>query len=135
MSSITERLDKIASELESENPTVALALDRISDRLENKTAVEKIQLTPEQIENLKKADKELLDHFSRLKIKEVWAEKLSEKKISVNFETEYAWVPIYTLGNLVTDSGNLAGLGISMISVDYDKKEDFEQALTKGKVE
>lgn len=35
---LSERIDKVASDLESEYPQIALALDRISDRLEGKIA-------------------------------------------------------------------------------------------------
>ncbi len=36
MKDITERLDKIASEIEKENPFIALAIDRVSDKLERR---------------------------------------------------------------------------------------------------
>jgi 3-methyladenine DNA glycosylase/8-oxoguanine DNA glycosylase len=38
MTSITERLDKIASELEQVDPQIALVIDQVSDRLEGRNA-------------------------------------------------------------------------------------------------
>lgn len=50
--SITERLDKIATELEQVDPKMALAIDLVSDKLENRVA-DDITLLKKDIEKIK----------------------------------------------------------------------------------
>jgi len=93
----------------------------------------KIPLTSEQIENLKKADRELLSSFPDVKIKEVWAEKVEGDKIQVGFEVDYAWVSKSKMRAILSESGSFKGFGVNLIVVDYDK-EDFEKSMTEGKL-
>jgi hypothetical protein len=60
--SVIDRLDHIATELDPVNPALALALDRISDRLEGRTAIEAVDYA-KAVGRLLGMTRWALDHF------------------------------------------------------------------------
>ena len=81
---ITERLDLVAGEIEQVNPALALAVDRISDRLEQRIA---FTGTVEQ------AVKEFTDYLDPIVIP---AKKIEVKKKIQEFAQEMLNAPIMT---------------------------------------
>jgi hypothetical protein len=59
--SVIDRLDHIATELDPVNPALALALDRISDRLEGRTAIEAVDYA-KAVGRLQGMTRWVLDH-------------------------------------------------------------------------
>lgn len=84
IAAITERLDRIASELEQTNPKIALALDRISDKLEGRYATELRDATPEE----RKVLNELVEELKQTSGSKNWISivKSYEKKYGIQFE-------------------------------------------------
>jgi hypothetical protein len=123
VTNISDRLDHIASELESENPALALALDRISDRLDRFAT--DIPVTPDQQKALKDDIWPLFKQIFELRDPSSFGETRVEKmgdKISVAFKVD-AYMDTKDLRSLLQSAPNGLGLNVGEISVAYTPEE------------
>jgi len=122
----TERLDRIASEIEPVRPDIALAIDRISDRLERFAT--DIPVTPDQQEALKKDIWPFFKHVFDLREPSSFRETLVEKsgdKVLAIFKTDGAYMEMSDLKRFLQSAPTGLGFNVDRISVEYTP-EEFE---------